>query len=233
MSQESVQRIVDRVVAARIVTALKDPNIVSLNRALKTIRAESVKYLNDKINNLIWNAGSVYDYIGRGSQFRVFGRTSPEASPDSATLEVTIVYINRDAPDDAPVLYEGSVSVYGKNQRQLDGSRVEKVSLEDLKKNAGKILFGDVIKTVKDHLEGSLERELDQIRDYASEAETAAMHADEHLSALRKLLDKTKSLDTDAGAIARHASEASGFFRDAESEMRYVADLIQKIQATR
>lgn len=179
-------------------TAAKDPDVVTLNRSLRGIKTTAVKYLTSQVPDLIWSAGSNYDYIGLGTTVHYTG--SAEANGPSA-VRVEVNYTKPNAQYDKPGEYGVHITVHGKGGRQLHGEKV-KLVLDDIKRKPADWLK-KAVEAVKRQLKGSLDAEKTELLAALDEAETAYKAAGPELKAARKLVTGSKNLLGDASAIRR------------------------------
>lgn len=185
----------DLVLAAENHVAAKDPEVVTLNRALRGIKTEAVKYLGKEIPDLVWHAGDTFDYIGLGSAFMLIG-AAEENGPSSIRIEINITKPN--AQYDKPGEYGVTSITKGKGNRQIEGDRVP-LTLDDMKKAAK--WLGKAVKAIERHLKGSLDAEKEEILSAVAEAEEVYKEIGPALEKLRPLIEKSTNLLADADEI--------------------------------
>lgn len=194
----------------RSVTAAKNPLITALNRALRGIKTNVIKWLNSN-TDLVWSAGSTYDYIGIGSTVSFFGAPNTEQRW-TVRCEVNFSTTSHD-PDST---YLAIVKVYG-GQRQLEVYSVKDKSLNELKRNAGQLLFTQAKKAITAFLSGSSDREVTRLKDELKEAHDSLSKAEGALKKLDQLVGKTKDPIADAESLIRAFREAES----AASSLKY------------
>jgi hypothetical protein len=183
--------------------AAKDPRVITLNRAMRTVKTEAIKYLNRKLPGLIWSAGDTHEYLSHGSQFMLFG--SAEANgPSSGRISVEITAEGDDA-------YNVRTTSYGKGGRGLTGDYVRNTTLDIVKKKPDQWL-SKAAGSLKSNLEGSLEEEKGTLLEY-TDAGIKDLEADlQAAKDFRAKVEKSKNLIADVDDLRRAAPTVSDPF---------------------
>jgi hypothetical protein len=212
----------DLVLATSERVAVKSPAVVTLNRALRGVKTEAVKYLHQEIPGLVWIAGDTFDNIGLGSKFSLFG--SPEANgPTAMRIEVSIYAPNS---TDRPDQYNISASpVRSQGSRSLSGDRLD-ISLADMKKPA--TWLKNCVKAINNNLKGSLDAEKTRLLGYMDMAEQALKDIEPVLKKTRGLIEKSDNLVADADAILTAVWEAKVYSLD--SSVKGLQSLLGEIK---
>jgi hypothetical protein len=159
----------------------KDPRVITLNRSMRKIKTEAIKYLNRALSGLLWSAGDTYDYLSYGSKFTLFG-TIEAGGPGVARFSVEFL-----AAEEGKY----SVRVYstGKGNRSLAGDFTKEVPLDDIKKKPA-LWLAKAAKDMESHLKGSLDQEKQELLDYA---ETSVKELTEALADAKTFQAKVKA----------------------------------------
>jgi len=207
-------------------TAAKDPMIVALNRGMRKIRTEGVKFLNAKAGDLVWKASDkIYDYIGLGSTVSFYG--SPDANGRWAVrLQVDI---GRRPAHQPPVGYDATIWVYGKGNRTIASFRSNEMTLDELKKSFGPKVLDKAVKAVNNHMSGSMDDEKARLLNYMDEALEAVKLAGPALKNARKKIQSTKNLIGDIDDI--WAALRSIPSHDVESGVSNAIEFLREIKS--
>jgi len=179
-------------------TAAKDPAIVALNRSMRKLRTEGVKFLNSKVKDLVWEASKqIYDYIGLGSTISFYG--SPNADGRWTTrIELNI---GRRPAHQPPEGYDVTAWVYGKGNRTIASYHVRELTLDDLKKSLGPKVLDKATKSIKNHLSGAMVEEKERLLNYMKEALEAHGKTGPALKAAQAKIKGSKNLVGDIDDI--------------------------------
>lgn len=203
--------------------AAKDPRVVAINRRMRKIKSEAVKYMNRAISDRHWDAGDTYDYIGLGTQFSLFGYVAPGEYQGNVRIELNFVPGREHNGDEA-----GSVNVsyssHAPARGHLDGGRSKGIQTEDLAKSMAKIL-APAAKTMAAHLKGDTSREKDRMLGKVEEALKTLPEVKSALTDLQKIIKSSKNLGLDASEIASAARKVQ--VHNIESAARQIRELAE------
>ncbi len=212
----------DLVLATAERVAVKSPAVVTLNRALRGVKTEAVKYLNQETPGLVWEAGDTFNNISLGSTFSLFGRSEADG-PSAMRIEVRIyVPNNTDRPDEYSI---GASPTRSKGNRSLNGDRLN-ISLADMKKPA--MWLKNCVKSINDNLKGSLEAEKTRLLGYMDGAEQALKDIEPVLKETRSLIEKSDNLVVDASSILQTVWKTHVYTLD--SSIKGLQSLLSEIQ---
>jgi len=208
-------------------TAAKDPMIVDLNRGMRKIRTEGVKFLNSKAKDLVWTTSDkVYDYIGLGSSVSFYG----SANADGRWSIRMQLDISRRPAHQPPEGYDVTVWIYGKGNRTIASYRAKELTLDDLKKSLGPKVLEKAVKSIDNHLSGAMVEEKARLLEYMGEALEALSKAAPALKAAQAKIKGSKNLMGDLDDIwtALRGVPSYGI----ESSVKNAIEFVRELQSS-
>lgn len=205
-------------------TAAKDPQVTAINRRLRKVKSEAVKYMQKAVPDRHWDAGNTYDYIGLGSSFILFGNVAPGEYRNQVRIELQFVP-GREHNGDDPGSVNISVLVHA-GGRQIDGYREKGTQVADMARNISKVLQKGA-KNLASNLKGDTDREKQQMLGKVEDALKQLPELEKNLEELKKLISESKNISLDAAEIASAARKVSG--SDITWGMRSIYELADKM----
>lgn len=203
-------------------TAAKRPEVIRLNRALRGIKTQALKFLAQKVSDLIWSAGDNYDYIGLGTTVQFFG--AMEAG-GRTTIRIEVNFIASNPRDETPDEYRIDYRIHGKGGRDI-GGEMNKLTFDDIKRKP-QMWLGKAPKIIGANLKGSLDAEKAEMLAAIDEAIDAHKQTGPQLKAVKKLIQGSKNIMSDASAIRRAVTDnKSG---DIEYPLTRIRNLLDRI----
>lgn len=199
-------------------TAAKNPEVSAINRRLRKVKSEAVKYLQRTVPDRHWDAGDTFDYIGLGSSFTLFGYIAPGEYRNQVRIEMQFVpgrVHNGDEP--------GSVNIsvlVNADGRQIDGYREKGGQVDDMAKNIAKVLQKGA-KSLSMNLKGDTDREKQEMLGRVEEALGELPDLKKNLEALKKIISASTNINLDAAEIASLARKCRTYTIEAAAKGIY------------
>ena len=201
-------------------TAAKDPRVSAINRRMRKIKSEAVKYLN-KVVDRHWDATDTFDYIGIGSTFRLRGYIAPGEYQGAVNIELDFVP-GREHNGDEPGSVNVGLVAKDATGRQVAGYREKGTQTEDLARAMPKIL-AKAAKALAANLKGETDAEKAEMMSQVGEAIESAKTILGQLKELQKAIKASKNLQLDSGDLASLAHKIRTY--EIEAPVRRIADL--------
>ena len=202
--------------------AAKQPEIIRLNRALRGIKTRAVKFLAQKVPDLIWTAGDSYDYIGQGTSVGFFGSPEPHGR---TTVRLSVDFIASFPRDETPDIYRVNYRIHGKGGRDFGGDG-SKLTFDDIKTKP-QAWLSKAPKLISDHLKGSLDTEKAEMVSAIEEAIAAHKQTGPELKKALKLIQGSKNILADASEIRRAVTNTKT--NDIEYPLTRVRNLLDRL----